>query len=151
MDLKSANKVLERFEGALQHKYAKRSIWGTLLVLYFTFQTEVNAGFSYLSKVPALLKMEETVLQKEMEFKEANKELSIKINRQEAQIDSLTKGMVDISFRIDESNNILVEELDHKDTLGESLEMTNPGNLYKYLKFDFYRATYDKKYRTWEY
>jgi len=111
----------------------------------------VNAGFSYLSKVPALLKMEETVLQKEGEFKKANEKMSIIIYRQEAQIDSLKQTTTELNERISSTNMVLVEELEHKDTLGSKLEMTNPGNLYKFLDKNFHKASYDYKYKKWVY
>ena len=99
--------------------------------------------------------------------KEWREQIQVEITSKNAKIDSLQKtldyvvyqdgefmemmiaDLTEMEKSLYERDRIIMEELDRVDTLGQSFEMTNPGNLYYYQEGHFYSPRYDRKERKW--
>lgn len=161
MDVKAVGSILNKFESVLGHKYSKRGVLGAALVFYMTFKTEIHNIGEGIGKFTWYKEQIELIATKEESFKIELVKLHSKIDSLENQIEfyqELNKKRYlivgdridDLDERENEKDKILIEELDHIDTLGASFEMTNPGNIYRYIKGHFVRPFYDMKYKRWE-
>ena len=150
MTPKQVIKILTKFLG---NKWTKGTA-GTAIIGFLTYfgndiKTVYDHAIEYKQTVDSV-KIYKVKFEKEI--RQIKNQVDWILLQQSTTIESLSSQIDDLDKRENEKDVILLEELDRVDSLGASLERTNPGNLYYYDdKGHFIRVVLDYKVNKWYY